>query len=91
MEIFPMLHLELLAPALSFSTSMQAFTPALHHGSIPSNTLLHPAYKYLSYDTLHMNILTWEPSTVEPRNNEVSWFRKNVRYGRVFVIAKAPL
>ena len=86
-----MLRLELLAPALSFSTSMQAFTPTLHHGSIPSNTLLHPAYKYLSYDTLYMNMLTWEPSTVEPHNNEVSWYWKNVRYGGVFVIAKAPL
>ena len=30
-------------------------------------------------------------NTVEPRYNEVSRYRKNVRYSGVFVIAKTPL
>ena len=29
--------------------------------------------------------------TVEPRYNEVSRYRKNIRYSGVFVIAKTPL
>ena len=63
MKIFS--HIAFLpASVISFPTSMQAFKPAFHQGSILSNAPTPTpslTNRCLSWNTLYINILTWEP------------------------------